>query len=374
MFVSSVVEGFGEFRDAARRGILAAGADPVLVNEDFPALATSPRNACLDGVDSCDIYVCIIGERGGWQAPSGMLVTEEEYRRAQAAAMPVFLFLVEGDRDRAAEDLAKQMSDFVTGHYRIKVSACADLERRVCSALEGIIETMNLPTTPDSTINDAIQQRTSNQSDAVLRLVFAPDRCEEVIHPIRFGERAFVELLYRIGHEEQIRLFNYRHAKKDSTSASRLIIEQHTQSDHRSGREWVHLALDEGGVAVIDANVTGREPSGGVGVHPGSVIVVTAEIREVAAHAYAFYMGLFAELDPYQRHQLFRYNAALLGLDHRTIQETPSSGGSVPLRMARDNSPIVAFDSPRKLARQILAQPAEEIERMVTMLTRRSQL
>ena len=127
-------------------------------------------------------------------------------------------------------------------------------------------------------------------------------------------------------------------------------------------------------MAVIEANVTGRGgPSGGVGVHPASMIVVTDDIREVAAQACAFYMGLFAELDPYERHQVFRYNAALLGLDYRTIRETPSSGSSQALRMAHDNSPIVAFDSPRKLSRQVLAQPTDEIERIITMLTRRSQ-
>lgn len=67
VFVSSVVKGFEEYREAARRGIEAAGGEPVLVNEDFPAQPDSPRNACLDAVDSCDIYLAIIGDRGGGQ-------------------------------------------------------------------------------------------------------------------------------------------------------------------------------------------------------------------------------------------------------------------------------------------------------------------
>ena len=77
VFVSSVMEGFEEFRLAAKNGIIAAGSEPLLI-EDFPALPISPRNACIDGVASCDIHIAIVGNRGGWVAPSGKLVVEEE--------------------------------------------------------------------------------------------------------------------------------------------------------------------------------------------------------------------------------------------------------------------------------------------------------
>lgn len=63
VFVSSVAEGFEDYREAAREGIEAAGGEPVLVNEDFPSVPASPRNACLDAVTSSDIYLAIIGER-----------------------------------------------------------------------------------------------------------------------------------------------------------------------------------------------------------------------------------------------------------------------------------------------------------------------
>jgi hypothetical protein len=47
VFVSSVIEGFEAYRQAAARAIDAAGAESVLVNEQFPSLAASSRNACL---------------------------------------------------------------------------------------------------------------------------------------------------------------------------------------------------------------------------------------------------------------------------------------------------------------------------------------
>jgi hypothetical protein len=44
VFVSSVMEDFGEMRVAARLGIKDAGGEPVLA-EDLPSLDETPRNA-----------------------------------------------------------------------------------------------------------------------------------------------------------------------------------------------------------------------------------------------------------------------------------------------------------------------------------------
>jgi len=52
VFVSSVVEGFASYREAARVAIIGAGGKPVLVNEELMASDTSSRNACLDAVES----------------------------------------------------------------------------------------------------------------------------------------------------------------------------------------------------------------------------------------------------------------------------------------------------------------------------------
>lgn len=136
VFVSSVVDGFEEYREAARRGVEAAGGEPVLVNEDFPAQPDSPRNACLDAVDSCDIYLAIIGDRGGWTAPSGRLVVEEEYDRARAHNLRSLVFLKDVDRDGDAEQLVHKMSDYITGRFRIQFDTPEELEAEVQRALE----------------------------------------------------------------------------------------------------------------------------------------------------------------------------------------------------------------------------------------------
>jgi hypothetical protein len=91
--VSSVVEGFGAYREVARTAINAAGGEPILVNEDFSSLHTSSRNACLDAVASSDIFVLLIGARGGWRTPSGRLVVEEELDEARRRRLPSLVFI-----------------------------------------------------------------------------------------------------------------------------------------------------------------------------------------------------------------------------------------------------------------------------------------
>src|SRR5437764_1091394 len=118
VMVSSVVEGFAEFREAARRGIEAAGGVPLLVNEDFASQAQSSRNVCLDAVASSDMYLVIVAERGGWETPSGKLATEEEYEEALRRKKPVLVFLSPGPRDAKAKRFASRLSQYTTGHFR----------------------------------------------------------------------------------------------------------------------------------------------------------------------------------------------------------------------------------------------------------------
>ncbi len=106
VFVSSVIEGFaGLSAAAARNGIKAAGAEPVMVNEDLPSKGTSSRNACLDAIDSSDYVLSIVGKRGGWTTPSGRLVVEEEFEHALVRSLPVLAFVQETTRDADAESL-----------------------------------------------------------------------------------------------------------------------------------------------------------------------------------------------------------------------------------------------------------------------------
>ena len=99
----------------------------------------SSRNACLDAVEKLGHYVGVLGVRGGWTAPSGMLVVEEEWRHAKSKKRPALFFLQTGARDADAERLAATVSDYVDGTLRRIFTAPEDLRREIVRALSPLI-------------------------------------------------------------------------------------------------------------------------------------------------------------------------------------------------------------------------------------------
>jgi hypothetical protein len=64
VFISSVITGFEECRDAAARAITVLGHEVVRA-EDFGAAPDSPQRSCLAGVRSADVVLLLVGSRYG---------------------------------------------------------------------------------------------------------------------------------------------------------------------------------------------------------------------------------------------------------------------------------------------------------------------
>jgi hypothetical protein len=157
VFVSSVMDGFEAYRQAARKGIVAAGGDPVLV-EDFPSLPQSPRTACLDGVASSDIYIGVVGGRGGWIAPSGKLVVEEEYEEARRRRLRTLAFIQNVARDENAIRLVRVFSDYIDGMFRQTFGTAEELHVAVEKALTPLIQHHNNLEVDLSVIEEKLRQ------------------------------------------------------------------------------------------------------------------------------------------------------------------------------------------------------------------------
>ena len=84
VFISSLIAGFGPYRDAARRAVTTLRNEAVMA-EDFGAQPNSSQIACLQGVRSADIVVLILGPDYGF-VPSGSTIsaTHQEYRETTA--------------------------------------------------------------------------------------------------------------------------------------------------------------------------------------------------------------------------------------------------------------------------------------------------
>ncbi len=372
VFISSVVEGFGEFRAAARAAVLEAGGDPVLVNEDFPSLTTSSRNACLDAIDSSDIYVGILGTRGGWVAPSRMTVVEEEWRHARARKRPTLFFLQTGARDADAERLASIVSDYVDGTLRRTFTTAEDLRGEMVRALSPLLRSegnVNMP--PEEFLKVFAAGSQFSSTEPSLRVVIAPERREEVVDPVRMASDKFMRQLLEIGHRENINLFNYAVGKGTELKGDQLVIMQQPPAPARSGADTVRLAFSEAGVMIAEMMTTERSKNDGMNFMQAPV-VSTERAGELMRQAVAFYAETLRFLDPYRRYQTFYYNVALEHLGHWTLHRNPQPRSSYSLNMRGGNQPVLAYPEPRLISRQDLSDPSDEIERVLTLLMRNS--
>ena len=223
VFVSSVIDEFTEYREAAKRGIVNAGGEPVLV-EDFPSMALSPRNACLDGVASCDIFVAIVGSRGGSVSPSGRLVVEEEYEEALQKKLQIIAFIQNTKIDESAERLAGKISGYVEGRFRKTFITPDDLQKQIEKAVKPIIQDYINPKVNMNTINEKLNNPHEIRGETVLRLVLSPERIDAFIDHVYLGSQEFKNQILEIGHSPQVQLFSYERPKKIEIVVSSIII------------------------------------------------------------------------------------------------------------------------------------------------------
>lgn len=372
VFISSVMEGFSAMRAAARRGIEAAGAQPVLI-EDYPSLNVSPRTACLDAVASADALVVIIGARGGFEAPSGQLVVAEEVAEARQHSLPVLVFLQEVAREPAADALAADLSAYVTGRYRTSFTDAEALETQVQRAVARLV-TGRGENVRDLEGLDMLATAPARERDEVLvRVVVAPERNEEVIDPVRLGSAAFCRELYELGHRPGIDFWAYERAKHREIDEEWLDIAQTRQERHHEGIADARLRLREDGTLVLERTATNHEQSdtslAGLGL--SSMVLAHEDVEQALAVTFAFAAVVFDHVDPYHRYARVGYQVGLLNIGHRTLERNPQprTTFSVPHQAADD--PLQVLPRPRTISRQQLAASAPEVERLLALLSRR---
>ncbi len=101
----------------------------VLRSEDFPALAASPQEACLEAARLCDLYLGLFGQR--YSAP-----TAEEYAEARGRGKPCLILVEEGGaREPAQEVFLAQLDGWTEGHFRCTFRTPDDLKYQVARSL-----------------------------------------------------------------------------------------------------------------------------------------------------------------------------------------------------------------------------------------------
>lgn len=369
VFVSSVMDGFEEYRRAAKVGIIAAGGEPVLV-EDFSSLSQSPRTACLDAVASCDIYITVVGSRGGWTAPSGKLVVEEEYEEARHRRLFILAFIQDTERDADAQRLVRKFSDYIDGGFRTTFTTPAILQAAVEKALGPIIQHRIRPEVHTSVIEERLKAPHRIGNEASLRFVLVPERDDELIDPVLLESPELRQQLYDIGHSLRVGLFSYERPKTAEVGPIAIIIHQSDEGRHRNGIDEVRLELTTRGSVIIDLNVTGRAGRNHRDLAHHIFAILEEDIITALRRCFTFARDFLDAQDPYKRYDRLHYNVALSGIGYRTLMGAPSPTGSYTMNQ-HDREVVLAFDQPRVITRGDFSSPEDQATAVLALLRRR---
>ena len=136
VFLSSVRRGLEEERDCLP-GLIRAVGHHVLRFEDFGAQAVPSREACLRGVDECDLYLLLLGPHYGHVFPeTGQSATHDEFVAARTSGKPRLVFRKTGVAfEPEQEELARHIGDYGTGAFYGTFTSAVDLQPLVVQAL-----------------------------------------------------------------------------------------------------------------------------------------------------------------------------------------------------------------------------------------------
>jgi hypothetical protein len=132
VFVSSVMDGYSEPRQAAAAAIEAMGAQPVLF-ERFGGRDADPNAAYLAEVESSSIYVGLLGERYGHLLPDRFSASHAEYLHAEKHGLRLSVWAQEGvEREGRQQSFLDEVRTFnVTGSFAGPAQLQAGLEARL---------------------------------------------------------------------------------------------------------------------------------------------------------------------------------------------------------------------------------------------------
>ncbi len=371
IFVSSLMTGYGNVREAAARAIVEAGCGPVLA-ERFPAGTVSPRTACLDAVASCEGIVLILGGRYGEDTAAGVSATEEEYREAVRLKKHIFVFLERTEREPRQQEFIGEVEDYVDGHWRKSFGDAGELVGLVGDALreaQPMVGSGNVEGGARERIGDAVAERPPNVETIVwAQVAWATPRDEEVLDPTRFMDKGFQKEVLRLAHEGDHSLLDYRQSKELDFGASRLRISQTGGSDRwREGRDLVVIDLYENGTLSVALNVTGlaaREPADLGDLYRVDPNVLGGRLEQAWVFAYRWW----EHIDPYHRHEPLLYNTALHDVGSRRLEAAPAQRQtSYTVPRSCPHNPLWIYDRPRKAVRRDLREPGEEVNRTLEM-------
>jgi len=363
VFLSSLIGGFEEIRDAAALGVSTLGHKPVRA-EDFGASPDSPQQACLAGVRDADVLVLILGDRYGYPQASGLSATHEEYREARDSK-PVLVFIKTGASPEADQaSFIAEVQGWERGHFTSDFDGPDDLRTNVTRALHDHVLANEAAPLDESQLVERARallptSRGSGTSAIAFALSTGPERA--VLRPAELEDAELRRFLPREALTGDDAVLSTSIGTTDSIRGDAIHLVQ------ENGRGSV--MLDESGSLLVVQPIVddGARFSGGI----PSIIEET--VTERISRAIRFSARVLDRIDDVRRITHVAPVVALFGGGHlvwRTQAEHDRSPNSATMSMHSNESVVVALSPPVK-RRPSLSHETHQLAEDFTVRLRR---
>lgn len=254
IFISSVVSGLEDARDAAAVGIETLGSRARRA-EDFGASPDTPQRTCLAGVRDADAIILILGERYGDIQESGLSATHEEYREAKERR-PVLVFVQENiEMDPQQRRFLEEVQGWSSGHYTESWTDPDDLRGRVTRVLHDFELSRSLgPLDEEEVLQRALallpDERAGIGGGASLIVAISGGPRQQVLRPSELEEGALHRELMREASYGAVAVLDPAQGTRARVEGSDLHIVQDTRS----------IRLSELGDVCIAVPATSEDP------------------------------------------------------------------------------------------------------------------
>jgi hypothetical protein len=355
VFVSSVVRGFEEARDAAVEGIELLGHSAVR-SERFVAQPDAPQVVCLREARDADAVVLLLGATYGPLQTSGCSASHEEYLSVRESDK-VLVFIEEGvDPEPAQAAFIKDVRAWTSpGHLTSPFRNTQELTRAVVRSLKdfevrrsgGLIDDGEMLKRAEQNVR---RHRNHGSGDLIVTIVPGPTQTlvrPSELEPSSLGRSLAQEALF--GPDP---LFGLEGAREPRLLDGELVLE------HAAG--WVSLAAT-GDVTIRRAC---RPPDG---LRP----IVESLVEAAIASSLRFGARVLAQIDSVERAPYAVVVATITNPNSWvTAAEFQANPNRLTMSRFLDMTPVSAYLSPPGRRRPQLTADAEGVAADLTVLLR----
>lgn len=148
VFISSVIDGYGDFREAAAASVRFIGSRrgfdlvPWRVEADAPATYEDPQKACLEDVADSLVYILLMGARYGYEdQESHLSATHEEFLEAKRLRKVILPFVQTGvEREAKQQAFLDDVAAYLSGEFYDTYANPDQLQTKIERALHENME------------------------------------------------------------------------------------------------------------------------------------------------------------------------------------------------------------------------------------------